>query len=205
MALLQGNGGGSSLVLILLPLAAFALCLAAILGEEVQSEPPWLAVGGAFLRAAILWGTFVALSSEILSLFHAITRIGIALSWLAALTSVGWIGWRRGSLQRGLERLRSLPAPGGMGDRALLVGMAVLAGSLLLVAWISPSNNVDSLQYHMSRVVHWAQQRSLAPYATAYVHQLGNPIWAETAILHLRLLWGSDQPANLVQWFAMIG
>ena len=192
-------------MLILLPLAAFAVSLMVILGEDHPSDAQWREAGGAFLRAAVLWGTFVALSSELLSLVQALTRVGVALSWLAALTLAGGVGWRRGSLRRGLAKLRALPAPTGAAHRGLLAGMAVVAGSLLLVAWMSPPNTVDSLQYHMSRVAHWAQQRSLAHYATAYGFQLYNSIWAEEAILHLRLLWGSDQPANLVQWFSMIG
>ena len=76
---------------------------------------------------------------------------------------------------------------------------------LLPVAWIAPPNNVDSLLYHMSRIMHWAQNGSLEHYATGYHHQLLTPPWAELANLHLRTLWGSDRPANLVQWFSMVG
>jgi hypothetical protein len=56
----------------------------------------------------------------------------------------------------------------------------------------------------MSRVVHWAQNRSIWHYATGFEPQLMNPIWAELAILNLRLFWGNDQLANLVQWFSMV-
>jgi hypothetical protein len=82
--------------------------------------------------------------------------------------------------------------------------MAVIVVLLLAIALVSPPNNVDSQLYHMSRVVHWAQNRSLEHYPTAYEHQLLKPIWAETAILNLRVLWGDDTPANLVQWFSML-
>ena len=76
---------------------------------------------------------------------------------------------------------------------------------LLLVAWIAPPSNVDSLLYHISRIVHWAQNGSLEHYATGYHHQLFMPPWAELANLHLRILWGSDRPADLVQWFRRVG
>ena len=29
--------------------------------------------------------------------------------------------------------------------------------------------------------------------------------WAEIAILNLRILWGTDKPANLVQWGSLVG
>jgi hypothetical protein len=57
----------------------------------------------------------------------------------------------------------------------------------------------------MTRVVHWAQNGSLNHYATAYNHQNFMPPSSEIAILHLRVLWGSDRPANLVQWASMVG
>lgn len=87
----------------------------------------------------------------------------------------------------------------------ILAAMAVIVILLWLVAWVAPPNNTDSLQYHMSRVVHWAQDASLNHYPTAFDPQLINPIFAETAILNFRLLFGSDKPANLVQWLSMLG
>jgi hypothetical protein len=47
-----------------------------------------------------------------------------------------------------------------------------LAGLLLIVAltgvtaFVSPSNNWDSMTYHMSRVVHWIQDRNVSFYPT---------------------------------------
>jgi hypothetical protein len=76
---------------------------------------------------------------------------------------------------------------------------------LLLIAWEAVPNTTDSLLYHMSRVVHWAQNKSLQHYPTQYHPQHWNPPWAEMAILNLRLLWGNDKLANLVQWFSMLG
>jgi 4-amino-4-deoxy-L-arabinose transferase-like glycosyltransferase len=92
-----------------------------------------------------------------------------------------------------------------LAERLIIAAMAVICAILLVIGWVSPPNNVDSLLYHMSRVVHWAENQSLRHYPTAYHHQLLKPIWAETAILNLRVLWGNDHPASLVQWFSMLG
>ncbi len=83
--------------------------------------------------------------------------------------------------------------------------MVLLAGLLFYIAVRSPSNTIDSLQYHMSRVMHWTQNQSLAFYPVYYEPQLFNPIYAEVVILNLRILAGGDWPANLVQWGSMVG
>jgi hypothetical protein len=93
----------------------------------------------------------------------------------------------------------------GKFEIALALGISGILLLLFIIAVVSPPNNVDSFIYHMSRVVHWAQNQSLRHYPTYRDHQLIKPIWAESAILHMRILWGSDRPANLVQWFSMVG
>ncbi|OFV81492.1 MAG: hypothetical protein A2W26_00495, partial [Acidobacteria bacterium RBG_16_64_8] len=65
-------------------------------------------------------------------------------------------------------------------------------------------NNNDSMIYHMSRVVHWAENGSLSHYPTLQHGQISKPFWTEAGILTLRVLFGSDRPANLVQWSAMV-
>jgi 4-amino-4-deoxy-L-arabinose transferase-like glycosyltransferase len=61
------------------------------------------------------------------------------------------------------------------------------------------------MTYHMSRVMHWFQQGSVAHYPTNILRQLELNPWAEFAILHLQVLSGGDYLANLVQWFSMVG
>jgi hypothetical protein len=190
-------------VLILLPIAAFVAIFLVLLDSDPADGI--VGAGGSFLRAAVLWGAYLAVTSELLSLLDVLSRLGVAVAWLAILIGVLVLGRRRGSLRRGLAKVESLGRKSGATERWIVGALVVLGGTLLLVAWVSPPNNVDSLLYHVSRVVHWAQDQSLRHYATGYNHQLLKPIWAETAILHLRLLWGSDHPANLVQWFSMIG
>lgn len=61
------------------------------------------------------------------------------------------------------------------------------------------------MAYHMSRVVHWAQNHSVAHYATHEIRQLIFPPWAEFAITHFQILSEGDRFANLVQWFSLVG
>jgi hypothetical protein len=157
------------------------------------------------MYASLLTGLWMAASAEVLGLFQALHLAGVIAAWaLAILLSLG-IGWRLGFLHKGFTRLSP---PWNKPSRSSLLFTLALGGILallLLTAWKSPPNNIDSLQYHMSRVMHWAQSGSLAHHPTAYNPQLWSPPFAEIAVLHLRILWGNDQPANLVQWFAYLG
>ncbi len=150
-------------------------------------------------------GLLVAGSAELLGLFGWINRAAISIVWaLALVAALSW-GWRSNRLRIGWDILRSVPGELGVFEAAVIATMALIAVVLAGVAVVAPTNNADSLLYHMSRVMHWAQNSSLRHYATAYNHQLFMPPWAELAILHSRLLWGDDRLANLVQWGAMVG
>jgi 4-amino-4-deoxy-L-arabinose transferase-like glycosyltransferase len=82
-------------------------------------------------------------------------------------------------------------------------------GGLLLVLGVTaveaPPNSLDSLTYHMPRVVHWMQNASVGHYPTYELRQLYLQPGAEFALLHLQLLSGGDHLAGLVQWGSMLG
>jgi hypothetical protein len=189
-------------LLAALPVLTFGL-LWAVLGQAGRASGR----GGrhAFVVASIAWGAYLALVSEALSLLRAITLPWIALAWLLPCLGLAALAWRRGALWTVWGRVREAAVDLGAGEKALLAGMALLCAVLLAIALIAPPNTYDSALYHMARVMDWAQNASLRPYPALFEHQLHKPIWAETAILHLRVLWGNDRPANLVQWFAMLG
>jgi len=188
---------GSSL-LFALPLLAFFLLVVFLFGRDHD----W---ARAFVLSTIAWAAYLALTSELLSLFQALSAVWVAVVWFLPVAVLTMLVRRSGALpyawadcRDGLARLSRM-------DKAIVAGIAVICSVLLGIALISPPNNVDSALYHMARVVHWAQNASLRPYPAILEHQLFKPIWAETAILHLRLLWGNDRPADLVQWFSMVG
>jgi hypothetical protein len=151
-----------------------------------------------------LWGLLVVVIAEGLGSLGGLTQLGVALAWGA--TSVALLVYLKFSgkplaLPRPAAWLRSLPRP----ERILLTGLVGVAVILTAIALISPPNNVDSLLYHLPRVRHWAQQGSLDFYPAAYAHQLFMPPWAELTLLQIRLLFGSDRLANLLQLTSFVG
>jgi hypothetical protein len=190
---------------LMIPILAFVAFWVLLLGEGGKEPPDFARAGSAFIRAAVGWGAVVTISSELLSLVRGLTFAGISLTWLGMLVAILMAGWRRGSYRNFTAQLGSLAMPVLDFETVCCIGAGVIALVTLFIGWITPPSNVDALLYHVVRIDHWAQSRSLVHYATARTHQLLKPIWAETAMLHLRILWGSDQPVHLVQWFSMVG
>ena len=158
----------------------------------------------AFLRAAILWGVYTILVTELLSFVRGVTPAGLALVWaLPTAAAFGWLGRRR---SRGLPVQVPTPAlpPDGW-DRVLLAGVALILAITALIAWLAPPQTWDSLNYHMPRVAHWAQERAVRHYATGISVQNSWAPGAEIAVLQYYVLAGGDRLANFVAWFAMFG
>jgi hypothetical protein len=191
-------------MLMLLALLAYAVIAGSLLGRSRPARWTTTLVVEALLLAAAFWAVIVSLSSEILGVLHVLNRPAVGAVWAATAVGVGIFGWKKRHLHAAWSSLLSTSASLRPVDTVLLGCMATLCLVLLAVAWISPPNNVDSLYYHVARVAHWTQNQSLEHYATARQNQLLKPIWAETAILHLRLLWGGNRPSSLVQWFSMV-
>jgi hypothetical protein len=195
-------------MLIILPALVWFITFLLWLSQSDQKSGTATAVqsaGSASALAFICLGAYLALTTELLSLINAVTSAGVALIWGAALFLLSFFGFRKGWIQRGYKRLGASLRSLRRGDYFLGGVLALLCGALFVIVAISSSGNNDSMQYHLPRVMHWAQNASLRHYATGFAPQLCNPIWAEEAILHLRLLWGNDQFADLVQWIAMLG
>jgi hypothetical protein len=61
------------------------------------------------------------------------------------------------------------------------------------------------MTYHLARVLHWQQDRSVALYAINIERQLHLPPGGEYGILRLDLRSGGDRLDNLPQWLAAMG
>jgi hypothetical protein len=89
----------------------------------------------------------------------------------------------------------------------LLVGiiLLIILTATAYTALLSVPNNWDSMTYHLPRIEHWLQDRSLAFYPTYNDRQNESGILAEEGILALRS-WNHAYPiANLVQWLSFGG
>ncbi|TLN09848.1 hypothetical protein FDZ74_11310, partial [bacterium] len=194
-------------MLALLPLIVLLLTGLALVGRADTTRGAAYRRRALFLAAAA-WGIWLAVSSEILSLAGQLNRAGLSIVWLLAAVVILSVPALRMAVVKGVRDIFAAvkTVRGWSGFEKLLLGGLVLEALLLLaVAWMAPPNTNDAMQYHLSRVMHWLQNGSLAHYPTAIDRQLWQPPWAELAILHLVGLGGSDRWANLVQWGAFLG
>jgi hypothetical protein len=179
---------------IAFPLAAYGLFF--LLADPTRGRR------AAALDAAVLWGVAVFAITEALSLFHALTAAGLACAWLLTDLAAAAVCLRRRAAP--LPSLRKLDGLSVM-DLALLAGAALLLACVGVTAIVAPPNTTDALVYHLPRIVHWLDNRSVAFYATHEIRQLQMPPWAEYAMLQFHGLTGGDRFDNLVQWFSLLG
>jgi 4-amino-4-deoxy-L-arabinose transferase-like glycosyltransferase len=159
---------------------------------------------GSFLLASLIWGVLIAAITEFLSLFEKLNFWSLLGVWgiivLLLLLFLMIKNWKPGNLHLDppLVRLSRF-------EFGLLVYILFIIGVIGVMAWVAPPNTWDSMTYHLSRVMHWIQNKSVAFYPTHVQRQLYQNPWSEFAILHFQLLSGSDRFANLIQWFSMVG
>lgn len=168
------------------------LCFAVLLNKDNFRE--------SFLFSAITCGLFVAISTELLSRFELISYVPLVFSWILFLAVLLVWRYRRG-------KTVNYPLYGELtADQKILVillaSVACIGG---IAAIVAAPNNFDSLTYHLPRVMHWIQNKSVEHYPTNIDRQLILAPLSEFAIMHLQILAGSDRFANCVQWFSMVG
>lgn len=151
----------------------------------------------ALLCALVAAGTFITLLTEVLSAFHSLTRLSVAIAW--ALFAVAALPWARNE-----KRERKMVHPSAL--NALYA--TAIAGILVVIAFTayrSAPSSADAMAYHLPRVLYWVQNRSVAFFPTSYFNQITLQPGAEYVMLHTYLLTGGDRFVNFVQFAGFAG
>jgi hypothetical protein len=186
-------------VLLALPVATF-LCFFLILREMGFDWRKGV------LASAILEGASVVVITEVLSVPRLITRGGVAIAWLV-ICVVGLLYLRM--LKRRAPHFSPSGNPSGERLDTVTKGLIVASGIIVLlvglIAVIAAPSIWDAMEYHLPRVVMWISNHSVRFYPTPDFCQLVFGPWAEYAMMHTYLLWGSDRFVNFVQFFSFVG
>ena len=151
-----------------------------------------------------VWGALLTALTELSGSVGLLACLPLAAGWGLILLAGLYLlraSPRRQPLFDLRSRLRSLP----VGDGLLLGGLSLIALGTLVIALVAAPNNWDSMVYHLSRVMHWLQNQSLAFYPTHILRQLYLNPWTEYVHANLYALSGADRFLNLVQWFSGVG
>lgn len=186
-------------MLTLLPVLAF--CFVFLRCRKSRIE--WR---NGLLVAAAIDGACLVLGTELLSTMNLVTRGGVTVFWLVACAAT-FAFWRWGAVQGPVARMaaKASDEPLDVENKYLLSGAAILAVLIGVTALLAPPNVWDAMEYHLPRVVMWMSERNVRFFPTPDYAQLVFGTWAEDAILHLDLLWGSDRLVNLVEFFSFLG
>ena len=142
----------------------------------------------------------VILITNLFSFFNLLIPILIKLFWLTVFViALIWIIWtkqfpKRNTLVPYFKQLKSFPF-------YIFIGLTVIS---FLYARFTIPNNWDSMTYHLARVAHWINNKSVNYYYTNNLRQLLSPVLDEYFLLHIILLSGNDNYVNLLQWFSYI-
>jgi hypothetical protein len=185
-------------MVIILPLAYICILLA-VGNSRFGSD--WRQ---AALRAAMLWMWYLVLLTELLSLFNAITPTALFFGWLIPVIGSGLFLWQRQKKGNKIL-LPRMEKPEGWLEWILMGGIVFYLVMTALVAFLAPPNTFDSLNYHMARVAHWAQNQSLRHYHTGMDIQNSYAPGAEMSILNLFVLSGNDLFVNFIEWSVSLG
>jgi 4-amino-4-deoxy-L-arabinose transferase-like glycosyltransferase len=192
--------------LFCLAILGFTMSTQVLLQRTFNSRDDWRST---LLQVLIMWGVFIWGTTEIVSLFHQLNEYSLIGIWTLAIASVMCLSFlRRQAMVKQVTQLISTLGrirQFSLVDRVVGFGAASTVATLTLIALLAAPNSWDSMVYHLSRVMHWQQNQTVAFYPTYTLRQLHMNPWAEFAILHLQLLSGGDHLANFVEFTAMLG
>ena len=147
----------------------------------------------------------VGLVTLVLSPFRGVTRTGLAVAEAVLVVAAFLVWWLRGRPPFPLAAAR--PAVGAIVRDPLtalvLAAIAALLGYELLLALTVPPTNWDSLTYHLSRAVAWADHGGIYRIANAPTERMNDfqPL-AEQELLFLFVATGRGTLLALPQYLA---
>lgn len=153
------------------------------------------------LKAVSVFFLAVYLLTYVLSAATAITRKNLIFCYGALLVILVLLllCLRRSLLESLRDSLLSLRGIDTQGIFLILAAVLFSAGMLYLSVKTTPYN-YDSMTYHLPRIAQWAQNHSVAHYATHDIRQVTSPVLAEYVNLHVYLLDGyNDRFFNVLQ------
>lgn len=157
---------------------------------------------GSYMEACSLWMLFLFVLTETLSAGHAMRFRFLFMAWgafdalllLFFVVQCRWSDIHLRDMWRG--HLAAWSIRGVLGYGILFV----IGGVVCCLSFITTPYNWDSMTYHLPRIAYWAQNRSVAHYATNCIRQVSSPVLAEFVNLHVYILCrGHDLLFNLLQ------
>src|SRR5512137_2967001 len=124
-------------MLVILPIAAFLTIF--IFLRSLRPVYDWRRT---FLITAILWGTYLVLATELLSIFHAIFQVTLLIAWLLPILVIGIVIIKRRNAGIWLPLYHPSFSKNPL-DWLLLAGLVFVVVTTALIAWLAPPQTWD--------------------------------------------------------------
>ena len=161
------------------------------------------------LVTTLLFSTFIVFLTEFLSLFKSLNLISDVVAWsLFSVLLFSFLFYKKTETLKLFKdskfEISKIYKNLLFYEKALLFTILLGLSLLLFQGLIYPPNNWDSLTYHLSRIMYWISNESVAHFPSHILRHLYQPPLTEYYILHLNLLNGNDHLSNSVQWLFLV-
>jgi len=156
-----------------------------------------------FLLSLIGANIYLVLITEIVSLFDLLNHIMVSILWFVPVLFLIILCINPATRKR-IKFPQVNFTNWSWFEKALLFLIVLVLLITGFSALIAPPNTPDVLNYHMPRVMHWIQNKSVHHYPTGIEIQNSYPPAAEFQVLHLLILADSDRFVNFASWFTLL-
>jgi hypothetical protein len=171
-----------------------------------------LSIRGTFVLAFLAFEVLLLLITELSSAGHHFTAGTVEVAWsivvvvLLFLTrsQIALFVQRARTYRRGQLKLRDHARRWSAEDLIWLAVISLIFVVLVITAFLYRPSYGDSMVYHLVRVEHWIQDRSVTPFATHYLAQVEFSPLSEYNLAHLHLLAGTDRFDNCMELFSAV-
>ena len=174
-------------MLIILSGILFYLCQ--IKRKKVNEE--------AFADSILFIILFTFVITQIYSALHLIERQTILLTWAVLLFFL--LLFLCIHREKSIHFYQMMDVIKDKEFRMTKIVLGLICLIMLLLSAKTITANWDSMTYHMARIMHWIQNKSVAFYATNEERQITSPPLVEYLIMNVMLLTGSDRFVCMVQ------
>ncbi|MDI9868303.1 glycosyltransferase family 39 protein [Flectobacillus roseus] len=181
------------------------LIFSIVLNKSTQITPTLTSIIEAWLKSLLIATLGVFASTEILSAFGILSEVYIRYCWtgifggllIYCISNKTYVSLNPSPIK---EKFKQLPK-----SYKILVGavIGVYLLPLLSLVLLAAPNNIDSINYHLTRIISWLQFQNLYHYPTLHIQQLYHNILGEYWQLHFLSVSPSDSLVNFIQFTAM--
>lgn len=152
----------------------------------------------AYLKAIVAWTMYMFIITEFLSFIKRLDFIGLFISWFALDLFLLVVAIRSKARIKDTVRIMFTENKCGFQKKYLIL-ICIALVSLFFAIKISPCN-WDSMTYHLSRVAHWAENKSVGHYSTNIDRQISCPVLTEFVVAQTYILCRkNDIFVNIIQ------